>query len=186
MKRLLDIVIVLLIAPLAIFLSIFVAIAIKLDSPGPVVYWSTRVGQYGKPFQMPKFRSMAVGAPVCEAEKNPETQSYITKVGAFIRKTSLDELPQLWCVLKGDMSLIGPRPVLPIVTSVLEMRKAAGVDQLKPGISGWAQVNGRTTITDEEKVALDTEYLHKQSVWFDLKIMALTILKVLEREDIVR
>lgn len=108
MKRLLDIVIVILIAPLAIFLSIFVAIAIKLDSPGPIVYWSTRVGQYGKPFQMPKFRSMAVGAPVCEAEKNPETQSYITKVGAFIRKTSLDELPQLWCVLKGDMSLIGP------------------------------------------------------------------------------
>ena len=140
MKRLLDIVIVLLIAPLAIFLSIFVAIAIKLDSPGPVVYWSTRVGQYGKPFQMPKFRSMAVGAPVCEAEKNPETQSYITKVGAFIRKTSLDELPQLWCVLKGDMSLIGPRPVLPIVTSVLEMRKAAGVDQLKPGISGWLKL----------------------------------------------
>lgn len=88
--------------------------------------------------------------------------------------------------MKGDMSLIGPRPVLPIVTSVLEMRKAAGVDQLKPGISGWAQVNGRTTITDEEKVALDTEYLHKQSVWFDLKIMALTVLKVLEREDIVR
>lgn len=182
MKRLLDIVIVILIAPLAIFLSIFVAIAIKLDSPGPVVYWSTRVGQYGKPFQMPKFRSMAVGAPVCEAEKNPETQSYITKVGA----SSLDELPQLWCVLKGDMSLIGPRPVLPIVTSVLEMRKATGVDRLKPGISGWAQVNGRTTITDEEKVALDTEYLHKQSVWFDLKIMALTVLKVLEREDVVR
>lgn len=148
---------------------------------GPLVSGNTV-----NPFKCPNSDRWLSALLYAKLKKNPETQSYITKVGAFIRKTSLDELPQLWCVLKGDMSLIGPRPVLPIVTSVLEMRKAAGVDRLKPGISGWAQVNGRTTITDEEKVALDTEYLHKQSVWFDLKIMALTVFKVLEREDIVR
>ena len=135
---------------------------------------------------MAKFRSMISSAPLVEAEKYPEAQQFITPLGAFLRKTSLDELPQLWSVLIGDMSLIGPRPVLPIVKKVIKLRHEAGVDKLKPGISGWAQINGRTTITDEEKVSLDIEYMNRRSTWFDIKIIFLTIIKVLRRDNIVR
>ena len=134
---------------------------------------------------MPKFRSMCIGAPVVEAEKFLTADHYITRVGAFIRKTSLDEIPQFWSVLIGDMSLIGPRPLLPIEKHVLRLRKAAGVDKLLPGISGWAQVNGRTCISGDDKAALDAEYLQKQSLLFDIKIIFLTILKVIRRDDIV-
>ena len=185
MKRLLDIALILISLPVMLPVALIVAIAIKLDSPGPALYWSERIGQNGKPFIMPKFRSMSVGAPVVEAEKFTNAGTYITKVGEFIRKTSLDEIPQFWSVLKGDMSLIGPRPLLPIETHVLELRKAAGVDKLLPGISGWAQINGRTNITGDEKAHLDIEYMQKQSLAFDLKIIFLTIIKVLRQDDII-
>ena len=185
MKRLLDIVLVLASLPVAVPVALIIAIAIKLDSPGPVIYYSERIGKDGKPFTMPKFRSMAVGSPIVEAEKFSTADHYITRVGAFIRKTSLDEIPQFWSVLKGDMSLVGPRPLLPIEKHVLKLRKAAGVDKLMPGISGWAQVNGRTCISGDDKAALDAEYLEKQSLWFDIKIIGLTILKVLKQDDIV-
>lgn len=185
MKRLLDIVLVLASLPVVLPVALIIAIAIKFDSPGPILYWSLRIGKNGKPFAMPKFRSMCIGAPVVEAEKFLTADHYITRVGAFIRKTSLDEIPQFWSVLIGDMSLIGPRPLLPIEKHVLRLRKAAGVDKLLPGISGWAQVNGRTCISGDDKAALDAEYLQKQSLLFDIKIIFLTILKVIRRDDIV-
>ena len=185
MKRLLDIVLVLASLPVVVPVALIIAIAIKLDSPGPVIYYSERIGKDGKPFTMPKFRSMAVGSPIVEAEKFSTADHYITRVGAFIRKTSLDEIPQFWSVLKGDMSLVGPRPLLPIETHVLELRRASGVDKLIPGISGWAQINGRTCISGDDKAALDEEYLKRQSLLFDLKIIALTILKVVKQDDIV-
>lgn len=185
MKRIIDVVLVLIALPFALLASIVIAIAIKLDSPGPIIYWSERIGRNSQPFLMPKFRSMRVDAPVIEAEKFSNAKNYISRVGAFLRKTSLDEIPQLWCVLTGKMSLIGPRPLLPIETHVLELRKKAGVDQLLPGISGWAQVNGRTNITGDEKAQLDIEYMQKQSVFFDLKIIFLTIIKVLRQDDII-
>ena len=185
MKRIIDVVLVLIALPFALLASIVIAIAIKLDSPGPIIYWSERIGRNSQPFLMPKFRSMRVDAPVIEAEKFSDAKNYISRVGAFLRKTSLDEIPQLWCVLTGKMSLIGPRPLLPIETHVLELRKKAGVDQLLPGISGWTQVNGRTNITGDEKAQLDIEYMQKQSVFFDLKIIFLTIIKVLRQDDII-
>lgn len=185
MKRLLDIVLILVSLPIMLPVALIVAIAIKLDSPGPVLYWSERIGRNGRPFIMPKFRSMSVGAPIVEAEKFTNAGSYITKVGEFIRKTSLDEIPQFWSVLKGDMSLIGPRPLLPIETHVLELRKAAGVDKLLPEISGWAQINGRTCISGDDKAALDIEYMKRRSLLFDVKIIVLTIWKVVKQDDIV-
>ena len=184
-KRLLDIVLILASLVIVLPVSILVAVAIKLDSPGPVLYWSPRVGKDNKIFMMPKFRSMIVGAPIVEAEKFTDASQYISKVGKFIRKTSLDELPQLWSVIKGDMSLVGPRPLLPIEKPILEARTKAGVHQLLPGISGWAQINGRTNITAHDKVALDIEYLHNQSVLLDIKIIFLAILKVVRQDDIL-
>lgn len=185
-KRLIDIVLVLISLPFVLPVCLVIAILIKWESPGPAFFWSTRIGQHRRPFPMAKFRSMISSAPLVEAEKCPEAQHFITPLGAFLRKTSLDELPQLWSVLIGDMSLIGPRPVLPIVKKVIKLRHEAGVDKLKPGISGWAQINGRTTITDEEKVSLDIEYMNRRSTWFDIKIIFLTIIKVLRRDNIVR
>ena len=185
MKRLLDIVLVLASLPLVVPVALIVSIAIKLDSPGPILYWSPRIGKNGKPFAMPKFRSMSIGAPVVSAEQFLTADHYITRVGAVLRKTSLDEIPQFWSVLKGDMSLIGPRPLLPIETHVLELRKAAGVDKLLPGISGWAQINGRTCISGDDKASLDIEYMKKRSLLFDIKIILLTIWKVIKQDDIV-
>ncbi len=185
MKRLLDVFLVLLALPFTVVAAILVAIAIKLDSEGPIIYWSERIGQNNVPFMMPKFRSMQVNAPVVAAEKFTDADHYISRVGKFLRKTSMDEIPQLWCVLKGQMSLVGPRPLLPIETDVLELRTKAGVDKLLPGISGWAQINGRTCITPQEKARLDIEYMQKQSLAFDLKIIFLTLYKVVKQEDIV-
>ena len=180
MKRCLDTCVIFLTLPLVIL----IAVAIKLDSKGPVIYWSQRIGQNNVPFMMPKFRSMQVNAPIVAAEKFTDAEHYISRVGKFLRKTSMDEIPQLWCVLKGQMSLVGPRPLLPIETDVLELRTKAGVDKLLPGISGWAQINGRTCITPQEKARLDIEYMHKRSLRFDLKIMFLTLYKVIKQDDI--
>ena len=185
MKRLLDIVLVLASLPVAVPVALIIAIAIKLDSPGPVIYYSERIGKDGKPFTMPKFRSMAVGSPIVEAEKFSTADHYITRVGAFIRKTSLDEIPQFWSVLKGDMSLVGPRPLLPIETHVLELRRASGVDKLIPGISGWAQINGRDELSIERKAELDGEYVQRLSFLFDVKCFVGTIFKVARSDGVV-
>jgi O-antigen biosynthesis protein WbqP len=185
LKRILDIILVLISAPLTVPLCIVIAILIKLDSPGPAIYWSSRIGRNSKPFAMPKFRSMIIGTPKIGAEDFVEADRYITTVGKFIRKTSLDELPQLLCVLTGEMSLVGPRPLLFIERRILKQRREYGIDRLVPGISGWAQINGRTTVTTDQKVKLDAWYMENRSLMLDIKIIALTIKKVLLRQDII-
>lgn len=185
LKRILDIILVLISAPLTVPLCIVIAILIKLDSPGPAIYWSSRIGRNSKPFAMPKFRSMIIGTPKIGAEDFVEADRYITTVGKFIRKTSLDELPQLLCVLTGEMSLVGPRPLLFIERRILKQRREYGIDRLVPGISGWAQINGRTTVTTDQKVKLDAWYMENRSLMLDIKIIALTIKKVLLRQDVI-
>ncbi len=185
LKRTLDIILVLISAPLTVPLCIVIAILIKLDSPGPAIYWSSRIGRNSKPFAMPKFRSMIISTPKIGAEDFVEADRYITTVGKFIRKTSLDELPQLLCVLTGEMSLVGPRPLLFIERRILKQRREYGIDRLVPGISGWAQINGRTTVTTDQKVKLDAWYMENRSLMLDIKIIALTIKKVLLRQDII-
>ena len=160
---------------------------IKLTSKGPALYWSQRVGQNNDLFTMPKFRSMNVGTPqiathLMNQQQNPN--AYLTPIGSFIRKTSLDELPQLWSVLKGDMSIVGPRPALFNQDDLIGLRTSKNVHQLKPGITGWAQVNGRDEIPIPQKVSLDAYYLAHQSTWLDLKIIALTAIKVIKRDNI--
>lgn len=185
LKRTLDIILVLISAPLTVPLCIVIAILIKLDSPGPAIYWSSRIGRNSKPFAMPKFRSMIIGTPKIGAEDFVEADRYITTVGKFIRKTSLDELPQLLCVLTGEMSFVGPRPLLFIERRILKQRREYGIDRLVPGISGWAQINGRTTVTTDQKVKLDAWYMENRSLMLDIKIIALTIKKVLLRQDVI-
>lgn len=160
---------------------------VKFTSKGPALYWSRRVGRYNKIFLMPKFRSMRIGTPqiathLMNQQANPD--SFLTPVGSFIRKTSLDELPQLWSVLKGDMSIVGPRPALFNQDDLVSLRTEQGVHTLKPGITGWAQINGRDEIPIPQKVALDAYYLTHQSVWLDIKIILLTAIKVLRRDNI--
>lgn len=161
---------------------------VKLTSKGPALYWSKRVGRNNRLFSMPKFRSMRIGTPqiathLMNQQANPE--AFLTPVGSFIRKTSLDELPQLWSVLKGDMSIVGPRPALFNQEDLISLRTEKNVHTLKPGITGWAQINGRDEIPIPQKVALDAYYLQKQTLWLDLKIIILTIIKVLRRDNIM-
>ena len=184
MKRFVDL-ILLLIA--LIFLSIpmlIVAIIVKLTSPGPIMFWSDRVGQYNRIFRMPKFRTMQVNTPNVATHLLVGAGSYLTPVGGFLRKSSLDELPQLWSVFVGDMSFVGPRPALYNQDDLIAMRTERGVEVLVPGITGWAQVNGRDELDLTEKVNLDTQYLQKQSTGFDLYILFLTVLKVFRREGV--
>lgn len=184
MKRLVDL-ILLLIA--LIFLSIpmlIVAIIVKLTSPGPIVFWSDRVGQYNRIFRMPKFRTMQVNTPNVATHLLVGAGSYLTPVGGFLRKSSLDELPQLWSVFIGDMSFVGPRPALYNQEDLIAMRTERGVEVLVPGITGWAQVNGRDELDLNEKVNLDAQYLQKRSTGFDFYILFLTVLKVFRREGV--
>lgn len=175
----------------AIFLLLFFAVpmgvmamAIRITSPGPVIYWSDRIGHDNAVFRMPKFRTMRTDAPAIATHLMENPAAYITPVGAFLRKTSLDELLQLWSILTGDMSMVGPRPALFNQDDLIELRTASGVHQLIPGLTGWAQVNGRDELPIPEKVKLDVEYLHKRSFWFDLKIIAITLLRAIGRHGI--
>ena len=186
-KRISDILIVnialLLLSPFILITFVMV----KLSSPGPALYWSKRVGKNNKLFLMPKFRSMQVGTPQIATHLmnlHQQSHSYLTPVGSFIRKTSLDELPQLWSVLKGDMSVVGPRPALFNQDDLVKLRTEHQIHTLKPGITGWAQVNGRDEIPIPQKVALDNYYLQHQSLLLDIKIIALTVIKVLMRDNI--
>ena len=184
MKRIVDL-ILLLIA--LVFLSIpmlIVAIIVKLTSPGPIVFWSDRVGKDNRIFRMPKFRTMQVNTPNVATHLLVGAGSYLTPVGGFLRKSSLDELPQLWSVFVGDMSFVGPRPALYNQEDLIAMRTERGVEVLVPGITGWAQVNGRDELDLTEKVNLDVQYLQKQSTGFDFYILFLTVLKVFRREGV--
>ena len=187
LKRILDLLLTLIAVLLLSPLVLMTYLLVKLTSTGPALYWSQRVGRNNQLFSMPKFRSMRVGTPqiathLMNQQSNPNT--FLTPVGSFIRKTSLDELPQLWSVLKGDMSIVGPRPALFNQDDLVSLRTEQGVHTLKPGITGWAQINGRDEIPIPQKVALDAYYLSNQTVWLDFRIILLTAIKVLRRDNI--
>ncbi len=157
---------------------------VRLTSPGPALYWSDRVGRNNKIFRMPKFRSMRLGTPSVATHLLANPQRHLTTLGPFLRRTSLDELPQLWSILVGHMSFVGPRPALFNQADLIALRTAQGVDKLLPGLTGWAQINGRDEIPIPEKVALDAEYLRRQSLQFDIRILWMTALKVLRRDGV--
>ena len=161
-----------------------VAMAVRLTSDGPALYWSDRVGRSNKLFKMPKFRSMRTGTPAVATHLLQDPATYLTPIGSFLRKSSLDELPQLWSILVGDMSFVGPRPALFNQLDLIALRTQHGVDVLVPGLTGWAQVNGRDELPIPEKVKLDLEYLQRQSLVFDLRILWMTFVKVLRRDGV--
>jgi O-antigen biosynthesis protein WbqP len=184
MKRAFDLILALIAALLLILPILIVAMLVRLTSPGPIVYWSDRVGRRNRIFKMPKFRSMRIDTPAVATHLLENPSQWLTPIGAFLRKSSLDELPQLWSILKGDMSFVGPRPALYNQDDLIALRTAQGVDALVPGLTGWAQVNGRDELPIPQKVALDAEYLHRQSLMLDLKILWMTALKVLTRDGV--
>ena len=184
MKRALDLMLLVLAAILLCVPLCVVAILVWRTSPGPILYWSDRVGRHNHLFRMPKFRSMRMGTPAVATHLLQSPESYLTPIGGFLRKTSLDELPQLWSILRGDMSFVGPRPALFNQNDLIALRTAQGVDTLVPGLTGWAQINGRDELPIPDKVALDVEYLRRQSLWFDIRIIALTAIKVIRRDNV--
>lgn len=162
-------------------------VLVRVTTKGPALYWSKRAGKNNKLFNMPKFRSMKVDTPALATHimnQQADPNQYLTPVGSFIRKTSLDELPQLWSVLKGDMSIVGPRPALFNQDDLISLRTEKGVHKLKPGITGWAQVNGRDELPIPQKVEFDLYYLKHQSLWLDCYIILLTVFKVLKRDGV--
>lgn len=165
-------------------LFFLLSITIKLTSRGPILYWSNRIGRGNIIFRMPKFRTMQVGTPAVATHLLSDSGQYLTPVGSFLRKSSLDELPQLWSILIGDMSFVGPRPALFNQDDLITLRTQYGVDELVPGLTGWAQVNGRDELSIPLKVQYEVEYLQKQSFWFDMKILGLTFLKVVRRAGV--
>ena len=182
MKRVFDIFLGCL-AALVLFVPVLlVAIAVRLTSKGPALYWSDRVGRNNVIFKMPKFRSMRVGTPAVATHLLADASSHLTPIGSFLRKSSLDELPQLWSILVGDMSFVGPRPALFNQHDLIALRTEHGVHALVPGLTGWAQVNGRDELSIPEKVKLDLAYLQRQSLWLDIHILWLTFVKVLKRD----
>jgi O-antigen biosynthesis protein WbqP len=183
-KRLFDLVFGLFAAILLLVPITVVAMLVRLTSPGPALYWSDRVGRHNKIFKMPKFRSMWLGTPAVATHLLADPKSVLTPIGSFIRKSSLDELPQLWSILVGDMSFVGPRPALFNQHDLIELRSQKGVHTLVPGLTGWAQVNGRDELPIPQKVALDVEYLQRQGFWFDIQILWLTFLKVVRRDGV--
>jgi O-antigen biosynthesis protein WbqP len=184
MKRFFDLLLALIAALLLVAPVALVALAVRLTSAGPALYWSERVGRHNKIFKMPKFRSMRVGTPAVATHLLANPKSHLTPIGSFLRKSSLDELPQLWSILMGDMSFVGPRPALFNQQDLIELRTAQGVHVLVPGLTGWAQVNGRDELPIPQKVALDVEYLVRQGFWFDIWILWMTFLKVVRHDGV--
>ena len=184
MKRVFDILLGCL-AALVLFVPVLlVAMAVRLTSKGPALYWSDRVGRNNVIFKMPKFRSMRLGTPAVATHLLADARSHLTPIGSFLRKSSLDELPQLWSILAGDMSFVGPRPALFNQQDLIALRTEQGVHTLVPGLTGWAQVNGRDELPISEKVKLDVAYLQRQTLWFDVRILWLTFVKVLRRDGV--
>lgn len=184
MKRIFDLFLALTASVVLIIPIIIVAVAVKLTSPGPALYWSDRVGRHNRIFKMPKFRSMRIGTPPVATHLLKDPNVYLTPIGSFLRHSSLDELPQLWSILVGDMSFVGPRPALFNQNDLVALRTEARVHELVPGMTGWAQVNGRDELPIPEKVRLDEEYLRCRSFWFDLYVLWLTALKVVGRDGV--
>lgn len=184
MKRAFDLTMALIAAFLLAVPFLLLALAVRLTSPGPALYWSNRVGRNNLIFKMPKFRSMRIDTPAVATHLLENPEQWLTPIGSFLRKSSLDELPQLWSIIKGDMSFVGPRPALFNQDDLIALRTEKGVHELVPGLTGWAQINGRDELPIPQKVALDVEYLHRQSIWFDLKIVWLTAMKVLAQDGV--
>jgi O-antigen biosynthesis protein WbqP len=184
MKRLFDLVLAIILTILFAVPLLVVALAVRLTSSGPALYWSDRVGRDNKIFKMPKFRSMRTDTPAVATHLLDNPQSFLTPIGSFLRRSSLDELPQIWSVLVGDMSFVGPRPALYNQDDLIALRTERQVYALVPGLTGWAQVNGRDELPIPVKVDLDVEYMQKQSFFFDLYILYLTFIKVLGRDGV--
>ena len=184
MKRFFDISVGLLLFILLVIPILLVAITIKVTSKGSMLYWSERVGRENMNFMMPKFRTMRSDTPQLATHLMNDPEIYLSPIGGFLRRSSLDEIPQLFSILKGDMSFVGPRPALFNQDDLIALRTDKGVEKLVPGLTGLAQVNGRDTLTIPEKVALDVEYMERQSFWFDMKILWMTVLKVLVRDGV--
>ena len=184
MKRIFDLMLALTILALLALPGLLLALLVKATSPGPVLYWSSRVGQNNQLFQMPKFRSMRIDTPVVATHLLERPQDWLTPIGGFLRRSSLDELPQLWCILRGDMSFVGPRPALFNQHDLIALRTERGVHRLLPGLTGWAQINGRDELPVPAKVVLDDYYLAHQSFRFDLEILARTAIKVVQGDGV--
>lgn len=184
MKRVFDLVLAALAGIFLLLPVLMVAVLVRFTSKGPALYWSDRVGRNNAIFKMPKFRSMRIGTPAVATHLLRDPDSYLTLIGSFLRKSSLDELPQLLSIIKGDMSFVGPRPALFNQHDLIELRTRSGVHKLLPGLTGWAQINGRDELPIPQKVALDVEYLQNRSFWLDIKIIFFTALKVLRRDNV--
>ena len=184
MKRIIDLILAVVAGAVLLIPVLLLASLVRLTSKGPILYWSDRVGANNQIFQMPKFRSMQVDTPAVATHLLSNPDVYLTPIGSFLRKSSLDELPQLWSILKGDMSFVGPRPALFNQHDLIDLRTRGGVHHLTPGLTGWAQINGRDELPIPQKVALDIEYMHRQSLIFDIKIILLTFRKVLTRDNV--
>ena len=183
-KRVFDIFLAMLAALVLLLPLLVTALLVRLTSRGPVIYWSDRVGRHNAIFRMPKFRSMRIETPAVATHLLANPSTYLTPIGGFLRKSSLDELPQLWNIIKGDMSFVGPRPALYNQHDLITLRTENGVHELKPGLTGWAQVNGRDELPIPKKVSLDREYLQRHSMWFDIEILFLTFVKVIRRDNV--
>ena len=184
MKRIFDLMLAISLFFIFLIFLLLIAMLVVTTSKGPALYWSDRIGKNNKIFKMPKFRSMLSGTPAVATHILDNPDSYLSPIGGFLRSTSLDELPQLFSVLKGDMSFVGPRPALFNQNDLITLRTEKGVDKLLPGITGWAQVNGRDELSIPDKVILDVEYLNRQSFWFDMKILWMTFLRVMKRDGV--
>ena len=184
MKRLFDLVVALVAVVFLALPIVMTALAVRLTSPGPALYWSDRVGRHNRIFKMPKFRSMRIDTPAVATHLLHNPEQWLTPIGSFLRKSSLDELPQLWNILRGDMSFVGPRPSLHNQHDLIALRTREGVHTLRPGLTGWAQINGRDELPNDQKVALDAWYLQHRSMLLDFRILLRTVLKVLHREGV--
>ncbi len=184
MKRLFDLILAICACIILLPAIVMVAVVVKLTSHGPALYWSARVGRNNVLFQMPKFRTMRVDTPAVATHLLTNPQMFLTPIGSFLRKSSLDELPQLWSILRGDMSFVGPRPALFNQDDLIALRSQYGVEKILPGLTGWAQINGRDELAIPDKVALDVEYLQRHNFCLDVKIIALTFLKVVRRDAV--
>jgi len=184
MKRIFNLLLGIVIFGLFAAPMLLISIAVRLSSKGPALYWSDRIGKNNKIFKMPKFRSMLIDTPSVATHLLNNPDSHLSPIGVFLRRSSLDEFPQLFSVLKGDMSFVGPRPALYNQDDLIALRNKNGVDVLMPGITGWAQINGRNSISWDEKFILDIWYVDNFSFWLDIKILLITFKKVIMRQDI--
>ena len=184
MKRLFDLVVAGTLSIVLLVPMLLIAVVVGVVSEGPFLYWSDRIGQRNVIFRMPKFRTMRLDAPAVATHLMTNPDKYLSLIGGFLRRTSLDEFPQLFSILKGDMSFVGPRPALFNQYDLIALRREKTVDQLLPGLTGWAQVNGRDELPIPEKVAMDVEYMERRSFWFDMKILWMTLVNVVRKDGI--